>query len=102
MTVAFDNGLEAFDAARREKMEKYNNLAQEISLQGKIVAVEAIVVGVLGRRDPANDRVMKRICSKKYLNMFKTIVVSETISFSRDIFDEHIRRVPQNYNGRQV
>lgn len=102
VTVPFHNGLDAFQDARNEKIQKYSGAAQEISLEGKNVVVEAVVVGALGSWDPANDHVMKRICSKKYLSMFKKIVVSETISFSRDIFDEHIRRIPQDHNGRQV
>lgn len=102
VTVPFDNGLEAFEKARQEKIRKYTGIAQELSLQGRNVAVEAIVVGALGSWDPANDRVMRRICSKKYLSIFKKIVVSETIAYSRDIYDEHIRRVPQDSNGRRV
>lgn len=81
-TVPFDNGLDAFEAARKSKIEKYSNVAQEMSLQGKNVVLEAIVARTLGSWDPANDRVMKRICSRRYLSTFKNIAVSEKISFS--------------------
>lgn len=82
VTVPFDNGLDAFEAARKSKIEKYSNLAQEMSLQGKNVVLVAIVASALGSWDSANDRVMKRICSRRYLSTFKKISVSETISFS--------------------
>lgn len=102
VTVPFDNGMEAFDAARNEKVTKYNSLAQELSLRGKNVVVEAVVVVALGSWDPANDRLMKRICSRKYLKLFKRIEVSEAIIYSRDIYEEHTRWFPQNSGGRQV
>lgn len=35
--VPFENGLEAFDEARRLKVEKYKNLADELSTNGKRV-----------------------------------------------------------------
>lgn len=77
ITVPFDNGLKAFTQARTVKMTKHARLAQEFSLSGKNAVVKAVVVGALGSWDPANDRVMKRICSKKYMKVLKKKVVSE-------------------------
>lgn len=76
VTVPFENGLYAFDKARNLKLTKYSNLAKELSSNGNVAVVEAVVVGALGSWDSANDRVMRRICSKKYLKLFKKIVVS--------------------------
>lgn len=63
---------------------------------------EAIVVGELGSLDPANDKSLRRICTKTYLKTIKKIIISETISFSNDVYQEHIRRIGQVANGRQI
>lgn len=64
-------------------------------MDGANAVVEAVVVGALGSWDPANDGSLRRICSKKYLKMLKKIVVSEIIGNSRDVYYEHISRIPQ-------
>lgn len=61
VTVPFENGLEALDEARRLKNEKYKNLADELSENGKRAVVEAIVIGVLSSWDPANDKSLRRM-----------------------------------------
>lgn len=105
VTVPFEDGPQAIESARRKKVEKYKNLDHvdhELSIDGSVVVVEAIVVGDLGSWDPVNDRSIRRICSRNYLKMTKNIIVSETIAYSRDVYDEHIRRVSQVSHGRQI
>lgn len=93
-TIPFENGLEALILARKEKEKKYNDIAQELCKSG-------FNVGSLGAWDPKNDRLLRRICSQKYLKMMRKIMVSETISDSRDIYYEHLNIVPQDSGGRR-
>lgn len=103
VTVPFDNGLKAFDDARLGKMNKYDELAfYGKSINGKTATIGAVVVGALDSWDPANDEFIKKICSKSYGKMMKKIMVSETITYSRDIYSEHIGWIPQGSRGRQV
>lgn len=61
ITVPFDNGLDAFDEARRLKVEKYKNLADELCTGGKRAIVEANLVRVLGSWYPANGKTLGRL-----------------------------------------
>lgn len=79
ITVPFENGLEAFAEARRIKERKYCNLVAEMSCDGKMASVQAIVVGALSPWDPENDKIIKKICSCRYFKLMKKIIVSETI-----------------------
>lgn len=102
VTVPFENGLQAFERARNEKLEKYDALAKELSVAGKRAKVVAFIVGSLGSWDPQNDKLLRRICSKTYAKKMRQICVSETIAYSNDIFYEHTRGVPQDSGGRQM
>lgn len=62
--------------------------------------VGAIIVGSLGSWDPQNDAVLKRICSQKYLKVMRRIMVSEVLSHSKDVFYEHLNRLPQDSGDR--
>ncbi|XP_035232575.1 uncharacterized protein LOC118204353 [Stegodyphus dumicola] len=95
ITVAFDNRRSSFDAARREKMNKYRPLIEALKSTYNDVRVEAIVIGALGSWDPNNDKVLSRICSRKYASLMRKLIVSETISKSRDIYVEHLTDVRQ-------
>lgn len=44
----FDDGIEAFRKARRDKITKYKPLVDLLSTSHKSVAVDAIIVGSLG------------------------------------------------------
>ena len=90
ITIPFDNRMGAFEEARRAKEEKYAGLAEALHTRYSTVEVDAIVVGSLGSWDPANDRIMKRLCSKKYLALFRKLCVSDVVRASRDIYVEHI------------
>lgn len=99
-TVPFENGLVTLADARRLNVEKYDNLAKEITKAGYNAKVEAVIVGSLGSWDPENDRVLKQIFSSKYLKVTRRIMVSGTISHSKDVFYEHLNHVPQDSGSR--
>ncbi|KAK8742630.1 hypothetical protein OTU49_001595, partial [Cherax quadricarinatus] len=90
VTCPFENGPEAFTEARLRKEEKYAELAAELRQNYHRVTVEAFIVGSLGSYDPANDRLMKRLASRKYQKLFRRLCVSDTIKWSRMIYTEHI------------
>lgn len=93
------NSLDAFESARREKEEKYADVAPELSIEGKRVRDETI--GSLGSWDPNNDSVSKKLRSEKYAKVMKRTILSETIAYSQDIFSEHTKSIPQDSGGRQ-
>lgn len=102
VTVPFENGLEALEDARKEKLENYSDLARELSNDYVKAKVEAVIEGSLGSWDPGNDALIKRLCSNKYAKMMRKIIASETIAYSQDIYAEHTRTLPQYSGGRQV
>lgn len=89
---------------RREGKKKINIGITPLNYpqMGKIAVVHAIVVGALGSWDPDNDKTIRRLCSGRYAKLMKKIIVSETTAHSQDAFDEHMRRIPQNTDGRRV
>ena len=93
--VTFENGESAFDRARKIKLEKYANIAKELRNSYSDVSIAPIIVGSLGSWDPKNDRHLLRLCSKKYLNLMRKIIVSDTVRYSRDIFIEHTWGIKQ-------
>jgi hypothetical protein len=95
ITVPFENRMDALNQARLLKLQKYEDLARALSGRFAEVKVDAIVLGSLGSWDPENDKVMRTMCSKKYLKLFKKLCVSDLISYSRDIYVEHITGVRQ-------
>nr|XP_054921138.1 uncharacterized protein LOC129381906 [Dermacentor andersoni] len=78
----FDNRLEAFAAARATKIAKYEPVRVHLAQRYQRVTVDAIVIGALGSWDPCNDAVMRRLCSRSYLRLFKKLAVSDVISAS--------------------
>lgn len=86
----FENRLAALQEARRQKIDKYEPVRQYLLRRYQRVTVEAVIVGAVGSWDPENDRVMRRICSRSYLRLFKKLAVSDTIAASRDIYARHI------------
>ena len=65
--------------ARRAKIEKYQGLAEALRTRFSTVEVDVIVVGSLGSWYPANDRTMKKLCSVKYLSLFRNLCVSNVV-----------------------
>ncbi|KDR10762.1 hypothetical protein L798_15393, partial [Zootermopsis nevadensis] len=95
ITIPFENRIEAMKEARQWKIEKYKDLARAMSGRFEEVDVDAIILGSLGSWNPENDKVMKTMCSRKYMYLFKKLYVSDVIRYSRDIYVEHITGVRQ-------
>ncbi|XP_075723837.1 uncharacterized protein LOC142765918 [Rhipicephalus microplus] len=90
VTCPFDNRLKALEAARLEKERKYEPVRDFLLRRYQRVTIEAVVVGMLGSWDPANDRVFKKLCSRRYLRILKKLAVSETIAASREVYCAHV------------
>ncbi|EEC13228.1 reverse transcriptase, putative [Ixodes scapularis] len=88
--IPFENRKEALVQARRTKEEKYRPAIDHLRRRYQRVTVEAVVVGALGSWDPANDRFLKKLCSRSYLKRMKQMATSDTIRASRDIYAAHI------------
>lgn len=88
--IPFENRKEALVQARRTKEEKYRPVIDHLRRRYQRVTVEAVVVGALGSWDPANDRFLKKLCSRSYLKRMKQMAASDTIRASRDIYAAHI------------
>lgn len=101
VTCPFEDGADAFKDARSIKREKYKPLLKHFGSHYKSIQIEAIIVGSLGSWDPKNDRILLRLCSKKYLNLMKKLIVSETIKCSHDIFYEFLYDFAPGTNNRQ-
>ena len=59
VTIPFENGYAAFQAARHEKKRKYAPLAEHYNHLGYSVFLDANIVGALGGWDPANEVVIR-------------------------------------------
>ncbi|GLV33528.1 hypothetical protein CBL_20257 [Carabus blaptoides fortunei] len=90
VTVAFENRLEALGAARQEKIRKYEPLANHLRNTYSQVSIEPVVVGSLGAWHMENEALMHLICSRRYGQLMKKLIVSDTIRWSRDVYTEHI------------
>ena len=88
-TFPFENGPDAFEKARKIKIDKYSHLAKSLRTKYKDVSIAPLIIGSLGSWDPCNDKVLLRLCSRKYLKLMKKLAVSDTVRYSRDIFVEH-------------
>jgi hypothetical protein len=95
VTIPFENRMVALEQARQDKRQKYDDLARAFSGRFSEVKVDAILIGSWGTWDPENDKVMKTMCSRKYLKLFKKLCVSDAIRYSRDIYIEHVTGVRQ-------
>ncbi|KAK3916290.1 hypothetical protein KUF71_025490 [Frankliniella fusca] len=94
----FENRYEALVTKREEKIHKYSPLADVLRADGYKVDVEAVVVGALGSWDGSNERALALlgIPAKKAKTM-KKIIALELITWSRDIYVEHVSRARQLY-----
>jgi len=93
-TVPFDNRMKAFKEAADEKVSKYEELRKEIAVDAPgEVTVHPFIVGSLGSWDPANDVLVRKLCSRSYAKLMRKLCVSDAISLSRDIYTEHISGV---------
>ncbi|XP_030406028.1 uncharacterized protein LOC115645479 [Gopherus evgoodei] len=91
VTVPFENRTLAFREARARKLEKYTPLADTLRSKGYEVYTDALIVGALGAWDPCNERVL-RACGvgRRYAQLMRRLMVSDTIRWSRDIYTEHV------------
>ncbi|KAL1418335.1 hypothetical protein MTO96_025981 [Rhipicephalus appendiculatus] len=87
----FENTPEAFSNTRNDKVAKYEPVAAYIRRRYQRVTVAAVTVGALGAWDPANDRVLQRLCSRAYLRLLKKICISDVVAASRRVYHEHVR-----------
>ena len=88
VTIPFESSQEALDAARAEKLCKYNPLAGWMqSSLGLETSVSAFIVGSLGSWGP-NNRPTLRILGigKRYATLFRKLCVSDAIAGSRLIW----------------
>ena len=95
VTMPFENKQEAFEAARKAKLDKYTPVLNHLRTRFPNVTIEPIIVGPLGTWDPSNDAFLKKLCSRKYASLLRKIAVSNAIMTSRDIYTEHITGVVQ-------
>ena len=61
VTIPYEGEAGSFEAAREEKLMKYQPLTDWLSLNGFTVSCRAFIVGVLGAWDPANDAALQAL-----------------------------------------
>lgn len=87
VTTPFENKYEAFQAARREKIEKYGPITEQLRQQGYTVTTDAFIVDALGGWEPANDMVLRTLnIVWRYARLMKKLMCSDAIKWSRDIY----------------
>ncbi|EMP41853.1 hypothetical protein UY3_00888 [Chelonia mydas] len=86
--VLFENRSQAFHEARARKALKYTPLAETLRAQGYEVQIHALVVAALG----PPDKLVLSACGagRRYAQLMRQLMVSDTIRWSRDIYMEHI------------
>lgn len=75
VTCPIDNQPNSLAAGRKEKVQKYQPVLRHIRRWYQRVTLDAIVISPLGSSDPANDRVMQKLCSRSYLCLLKKLAV---------------------------
>ena len=86
VAISFENLFEALEAARQEKMDKYQQLAYELRGKGYTVDLNVVVVGSLGTWDPASKTTLQMLKFRgSSVVRIRKLIVSETIRCSRDI-----------------
>ena len=96
VTVPFENTFAALEAARVEKVQKYQPLADALRGCGYVVHVDGFVVGALGAWHPNNDGLASFLrVSSRYASLMRLLMVSETIAWSRDMYVEHVSGIKQ-------
>lgn len=89
VTIPFDNRLSAFTDAAATRKERYSNFSREMSLE-RPAEVVPFVIGALGSWDPNNEYFMSKLCSHSYATKMRKLYVSDVISYSRNIYLEHL------------
>ncbi|XP_023225266.1 uncharacterized protein LOC111626188 [Centruroides sculpturatus] len=97
IATPFENGEDAFNRAREEKVRKYEDLATHYRRQGYDTYIDAFIVGALGGYDAANEGVIQRLgISRNYAKLMRRLMVSDCIKASRDIYTSHLGPRYQN------
>ncbi|XP_023238972.1 uncharacterized protein LOC111637658 [Centruroides sculpturatus] len=91
VTVPFENGADAFQTARDEKLRKYNSLAHHFRQLGYNTHISAFVIGALGGYDHTNEATLQRLgIHRNYSKLMKKLMISDTIRWSNDIYRHHL------------
>ena len=87
ITGPFENTQQAFQDAREEKRSKYQPVVEDLQKKGLTADVDAIIVGCLGSWDLLNENPLLQCgISKKYTQLMKKLICSDTIKWSWDIY----------------
>ena len=93
--VPFEKSFAALEAARVEKVHKYQPLADALRLRGYVVHVDGFVVGALGAWHLNNDGLANFfLVSSRYASLV-LLMVSEPIAWPRDMYVEHASGIRQ-------
>lgn len=92
VTVPFENAENAFEAARKHKLERYAALKSEVIAKVGPCSIVPFVVGSLGSWDPCNDKFLDLVCSKSYAKTFRELCCSDVRFYSRNIYGFHTGR----------
>lgn len=87
----FESTPAAFTNTRNDKLSEYEPVTAHLRRHYQSVTVAAVIVGALGARDPENDRVLRRLCTRPYARLLKKLCVSEVIAASRAVYHVHMR-----------
>lgn len=91
VTVPFENGPDALQAAHDAKITKYTPLVEELRAAGRVASVAALVVGSLGTWWRGSEAVLRALrIPKSYSRLMRKLMVSDTLRWSRDVYIEHI------------
>ncbi|XP_023235892.1 uncharacterized protein LOC111635231 [Centruroides sculpturatus] len=98
VTTPFENGQQAFDAAREEKERKYSNLVH-LRNRGYNTHFATFIIGALGGYDSLNEATLQRLgIGRRYSALMKKLMVSDVIRISNDIYRQHLgARQQQHY-----
>uniref|UniRef100_A0A914Z9B1 Reverse transcriptase domain-containing protein n=1 Tax=Panagrolaimus superbus TaxID=310955 RepID=A0A914Z9B1_9BILA len=87
----FENRQTAIDAARNEKLSKYQHIKEQLQQKGYKVFLDAFVIGSLGSYDQNNWKCLVELgINRNYAHLMKKLMVSDTIKWSRNIYIEHV------------
>ncbi|VDP50473.1 unnamed protein product, partial [Soboliphyme baturini] len=90
VTIPFENGRDAFDAARQRKIEHYAPEAVLLSQQGFRVTTEALILGALGAWDPQNDSVLRLLgVGRRYAGLLRKLAIADILQVSVEIYFSH-------------
>lgn len=94
ITCLLENAIEVIGAARKEKEDKYAEIASELTIGSNGVRIGSIVVGSLSSWDHMNGLVIRKICSQSY--------DTDHIQYNNFVFSRYLLRShkPQDSRGR--